>query len=148
MCRITKQRRISIDKLQAEQEKILIVDDDILIRNSMKRMVSQCLRKFNLNYEIIEGEDGSDLINLVNDDTENLIRLIFTDENMSDVEGSEAINSIKGIKECNSIKIISITSLEDEESVARILQCGADKVCKKPANIPLLEEIFRCCVRV
>jgi hypothetical protein len=36
----------------------------------MKRMVSQCLKKFNLDYEIIEGEDGSDLIDLVNDDTE------------------------------------------------------------------------------
>jgi DNA-binding NarL/FixJ family response regulator len=67
---------------------------------------------------------------------------------MSDVEGSEAIYSIKGIKDLNSIKVISITSLEDEESVKRILQCGADRVCKKPANIPLLEEIFRYCVRV
>jgi response regulator RpfG family c-di-GMP phosphodiesterase len=146
MCKITKQKRISIDPLSEDNEKILIIDDDSLIRKSMKRMVSHCLRKFNLDYEIIEGEDGSDMINLVNDDTENLIRLIFTDENMNDVEGSEAITSIKRIKDLNSIKIISITSLEDEESVSRILGCGADRVCKKPASVPLLEDIFRCCI--
>jgi CheY-like chemotaxis protein len=143
MCRITKYRQISIDPLPHEREKILIVDDDILIRRSMQRLVAQCLTKFKLNYEIIEGEDGSDLINLVNDDTENLIRFIFTDENMKEIEGSQAIYSIRGIKERNSIKIISITSLEDEQSVRRILACGADRVLKKPASSKNLDEIFK-----
>jgi CheY-like chemotaxis protein len=148
MCKVLNQRRISINKLSEEREKILVIDDDILIRKSMVRIISHCLVKFKLNYEILEGEDGSDLINLVNDDTDNLIRLIFTDENMKEVEGSEAITSIRGIKDLNSIKIISITSLEDEESVARILGCGADRVLKKPATVLIIEEIFRCYVRI
>jgi response regulator RpfG family c-di-GMP phosphodiesterase len=108
----------------------------------MRIIITNLLLKYKLNYDILEGEDGSDLINLVLDDTENLIKIIFTDENMTEIEGSDAIRAIKEIKENNCIKIISITSLEDEHSVSKIIQCGADRVLRKPANRVVLEEVF------
>jgi response regulator RpfG family c-di-GMP phosphodiesterase len=108
----------------------------------MRTTITNIMLKHKLNYDILEGEDGSDLINLVLDDTENLIKIIFTDENMTEIEGSDAIRAIKKIKEKNCIKIISITSLEDEHSVSKVMKCGADRVLRKPANKMVLEEVF------
>jgi CheY-like chemotaxis protein len=124
-----------------EKKKILVIDDDPMIRNNMLKMLKSIVRKHKLDYEIVEGDDGSELIDLVHDDSENLIRLIFTDENMTKVEGSEAISTIREIKLTNHIKVVSITSLEDDLSVQRILKCGADKVLKKPAARRVLEEV-------
>ncbi len=142
MCRLNKQKQLSVTNMPIEKPKILIIDDDILIRKSMKIMLNYILLKYKLDYEIIEGEDGSDLIDFVMNDTDNSVSIIFTDENMNLIEGSEAISTIKNIKNFNSIKVISITSLEDEFSKSRILSCGADRVLTKPADRYILEEII------
>jgi CheY-like chemotaxis protein len=126
-----------------DKSKILVIDDDPLIRNNMLKLTRRMLRRYSLDYDIVEGSDGSDLIDLVMDDAENLIKLIFTDENMTSVEGSDAIAAIKEIKQKNCIKIVSITSLEDEISVMRILRCGADRVLRKPASMTTLDEVFK-----
>jgi DNA-binding NarL/FixJ family response regulator len=124
-----------------QNEKILIIDDDHLVRNIIKQITSQVLKKYKLNYEILEGEDGADLIYYVKNDTDNLIRLIITDEHMEKVNGSDALNEIKGIGE-KPFKAISITSVEDELSILRIIQCGADEVYKKPVNKSVLENVI------
>jgi CheY-like chemotaxis protein len=142
MCKLLNQSKLRKVSL-TEKEKILVIDDDPLIRNNMLKMLKSIVRKYNMDYEILEGDDGAELINLVQDDSENLIRLIFTDENMTKVEGSEAINTIREIKQKNLIKVVSITSLEDDLSVQRILRCGVDRVLKKPATRRILEYICR-----
>jgi DNA-binding NarL/FixJ family response regulator len=124
-----------------QNEKILIIDDDHLVRNIIKQITSQVLKKYNLNYEILEGEDGEDLIYYVKNDTDNLIRLIITDEHMEKVNGSDALNEIKKIGE-KPFKAISITSVEDELSILRIMECGADEVYKKPVNKSVLEKVI------
>jgi CheY-like chemotaxis protein len=89
MCKLlnqSKPRKVSI----SESEKILVIDDDPIIRNNMLRMLKSIMRKFT-QLRILEGDDGTELINLVQDNSENLIKLIFTDENMTKVEGSEAV---------------------------------------------------------
>jgi CheY-like chemotaxis protein len=123
--------------------KILVVDDDKLIRDNMKRMLGCIVNKLKLDYEIVEGTDGTDLVNMVIDDNENLIKVIFTDENMTELDGSVAISRIRNLKTTNYIKIISITSLDDTHSIQRILECGADKVLQKPARRIVLEDILK-----
>jgi CheY-like chemotaxis protein len=135
----SKPRKVSLK----ENAKILVIDDDPIIRNNMLKMLKNIVRKYNLNYDILEGNDGGELINLVQDDTENLIKLIFTDENMTKVEGSEAISTILEIKLKNQIIVVSITSLEDDLSIQRILKSGADRVLKKPVHRRVLEDICR-----
>jgi CheY-like chemotaxis protein len=142
MCKLNAHNKISVNE-QPERAKILVIDDDQLIRDNMKRLLSGVVRKFNLDIDIIEGSDGLDLVDLVNDDTENLIRLIFTDENMAQLDGSEAIRRIREIKKMNNIKVISITSLDDLISVQRILESGADKVLTKPARRVQLEDLVK-----
>jgi CheY-like chemotaxis protein len=136
------QSSLQIDNI-TKKDKILVVDDDKLIRDNMKRMLGYIAGKLNLDYEIIEGSDGVDLVNMVLDDTKNLIKFIFTDENMTELDGSEAISRVKDIKITNCIKVISITSLDDVYSVQRILDCGADRVLQKPARRTIVEEILK-----
>ena len=142
MCRLIKQRQIKLDHSTIEKEKVLIVDDDYIIRNSMKNMINYILKKNSLDFDVLEAEDGSEMIDLVMNDIDNSIKIIFTDENMNFIEGSEAISKIISIKSTNEIKIISVTSLSDEVSISRILTCGADMVLPKPANKTLLEEVI------
>jgi DNA-binding NarL/FixJ family response regulator len=147
MCKLLFSNKLRKASLNNDKSKILVIDDDPLIRNNMLKLIKIMLRRFGMDYDIVEGSDGRDLIHLVMDDAENLIKLIFTDENMTSVEGSEAITVIKEIKQRNCIKIISITSLEDENSVKRILKCGADMVLKKPASMATLDEVFKTLLR-
>jgi DNA-binding NarL/FixJ family response regulator len=122
---------------------VLIVDDDSLVRASIKKIVQSYIRRKKLNYEILEGTDGSDLVNYVMDDTKHDIKLIITDENMTHVEGSAALLTIKDIKLTNDIKVISITSMDDLAMHNYIKKCGADEVYMKPSSKHLLEEICR-----
>ena len=129
-------------KLSSNFPKILIIDDDIVIRNTMRLIISHFLIKSGLNYLILEGSDGSDLIDYVTDDIDNNIKLIFTDENLPSIDGSKAISKILDIKRKKGIKIVSLTSLEDSESIEKIINSGADFVINKPAHRKLIEEML------
>jgi PleD family two-component response regulator len=124
-------------------KQILIVDDDPMTLSSIRSLITSYINRNGLNYEIIEGTDGSDLINHVVKDKERRIRLILTDENMTQVEGSEAILAIKDIKESNDIKVVSITSMDDVGSIERIKSCGADDVCAKPITKHMIECVLK-----
>jgi CheY-like chemotaxis protein len=139
MCEFN-QKQITVDDNLGKGQ-VLIIDDDHMVRACMKKMVGNCLQRLKLNYEILEGTDGTDLVRYVVNDTNDLIRLIFTDENMNEVEGSEAIRAIRDIKENKSIKVVSITSVEDDVSIKLIKDAGADRVYKKPVTRELLEQV-------
>jgi DNA-binding NarL/FixJ family response regulator len=121
---------------------LLIVDDDLIILNSMKSMVKKVLNKLNLEMQILEGSTGFELIDMVNDDVDNKIKIIFTDENMPVCEGSDAIRMISDIKKQNNIKIVSITAVEDLNYIIKILKSGADEVLPKPIHIKTIERII------
>jgi PleD family two-component response regulator len=122
--------------------KILIIDDDNIIRSSMHCMIKKISKKINIDFDIIEGSDGADLIDLVNDDLDCNIKIIFTDENMPLCEGSDAIKKIINIIEINQIRIISITSICDTNLINKILKCGVNEVISKPAHIKTIERLL------
>jgi DNA-binding NarL/FixJ family response regulator len=125
------------------RKQVLIIDDDPITLSSIRSIVTNYINRKGLNFEILEGTDGSDLIKHVKEDKENRIKLILTDENMSNIEGSEAILAIKDLKESNDIKVVSITSMDDLASIERIINCGADEVYTKPVNKYMLESVLK-----
>jgi response regulator RpfG family c-di-GMP phosphodiesterase len=100
------------------------------------------MKNLSSDYEIIEGSDGKDIIETISSETDNLIKLIITDENMTSVLGSEAIREISLIKNKNKIPVVSITATEDEVGLKNIHDSGVDMVLKKPVSKKLIEEIF------
>jgi CheY-like chemotaxis protein len=129
-------------KILSLKNKIIVVDDDPLIRLSTINLLKSTMLNFKSNYEIIEGNDGIDIIDIVSDETDNLIKLIVTDENMANIPGSVAIRAISLIKTNNNIPVVSITAIEDKIGLKNIIDSGADMVLKKPVSRKNMEEIF------
>jgi len=130
--------------------KILIVDDTQPLRSSLSKLIKNVLVCYEKNFEIIEAQDGIDILKHVMEDQKNrnLIKCIFTDESMEYMNGSDAIEIIRSMENQNLIKrvnIICVTSFEDEDNREFILSKGADYIVEKPctrvALIKLLNEL-------
>ena len=106
-------------------------------------MIENSLEEERKNFEVIQCSDGIDLIKLVVEDQNhgNLIKCVFTDENMEYINGSEAIKILRILEKKNKIKtlkIFSITCHEDVDSVKMITESGADLVLSKPISKTIL----------
>lgn len=142
----TTHSNIQIINMNKEKFKILIVDDSLSIRKALARLLTTVID--NTKYEIIQGEDGIDIIKLLAYDFANdkIIKLVFTDENMDVLNGSEAIKLAKKLEISNKINktsFISLTAFTDEGTINNILSSGADKVIAKPCKKKDLEIIIK-----
>ena len=131
-------------------DSILVVDDSIPLRNSVVNVIKSYLSKqLLLNYNIIQCDDGIDMLKLIKDDQDtqtNKIKIIITDENMEYMSGSTAISIIKSIELNNKFKnvfFVSLTAYSDVSTINSILLKGADLVMEKPLNSLKIEEIFK-----
>ena len=101
-----------------------------------------------MDYEVICGSDGIDLLQLIRDDQNNgnLIKCVITDENMEYLNGSEAIKIIREFEKNGKTKpvnIISSTCHEDDLTTKHILESGSQSKLTKPLNKFDLVKIFK-----
>ena len=77
--------------------KILLVEDNKLINDSTKTILLRIITELNLDNEIVQLNDGVDIIKQVMDDQFNgwLIKCVITDENIEYMNGSEAVKILK-----------------------------------------------------
>ncbi len=123
--------------------KILIVDDQFIIRKHVISLLYKLSKEMKIPLEILEGVDGWDIIKWFQIEG-NSIKLIITDEEMLQMNGSEAIKLVREYeKNCDLIRIpiISLTSSYDDK-ISYILNSGADEVLNKPLNKFQMKEIF------
>ncbi len=98
---------------------ILIIDDDVLVRNALKEIFE------NLNYEVYtacNGKEGIESYRRITTD------IVLTDIFMPDKDGLETIREIK--KEFPEAKIIVMSGVEDFFQVAKYF--GALNCIRKP----------------
>ena len=117
--------------------RILIVDDERLIRNTMQRFISKVAIEENLNFESLDCENGFEALDFVYKASKykTPINIIITDETMPFMKGSTLINIVSSsIKEgtIERCKLISYTSYNTEEKRSWILSQGADLMKVKP----------------
>ena len=129
-----------------KKEKILIVDDNQIISDSNKKIISSIIFEKKLDFEIIIGHDGSDIISwIINEDKRKLLRIIITDENMDFLNGSDAIKFIRDLENRNKIQhiyIICVTCHEDTNIISKIINSGADLVLSKPITKSSIERFI------
>lgn len=101
--------------------KILIVDDEILIRNVIKEYL------INENYQYIEAKNGEEAIQIVKNDNE--IDLIIMDIMMPKLDGYSASKEIKKIK---NIPIIMLSARKEEYDKLLGFDLGIDDYITKP----------------
>lgn len=100
--------------------KILVVDDEYLIRNVIKEYCQ------NEGYKVDEAENGEEAIDKVYD---NDYDLIIMDIMMPDMDGYEASREIKDIKD---IPIIMLSARTEEEDKLNGFDIGIDDYITKP----------------
>jgi CheY-like chemotaxis protein len=105
----------------------------------VKKILQDVLLSYDKSFEIIEAQDGIDILKHVMEDQKNrnLIKCVFTDECMEYMNGSQAIEIIRIMEQQNKIKkvnIICVTSYEDKYNRELILKKGADYIMEKPCS--------------
>jgi len=118
---------------------ILVIDDNQIIRKSVKYLLQEILKVKEKPYKIIEGSDGIDALKMVIDDQKfgNRIKCIFSDEKMEYFDGSKTISILRELESSKKIKrvnFVAVTSYEDNFSCNQILKSGADFVIQKPCS--------------
>lgn len=126
--------------------RILVVDDEKLIRQSSLNILRKYLNKMKIEYEIEECCDGIECIYKIYQGYSKgiLYDFIITDETMNFFNGSYMARIIKNlIKEniIDDIKIFMVTSYE-WEIIYKKNSDILEKVYTKPLSINILENIF------
>jgi len=110
--------------------------------------VNSILKEINIEYNVICGYDGIDLLHLVKEDQVkgNLIKCIITDENMDYLNGSQAIKIIRELEIKGAIKPLTIftsTCHEDKVIIQSIIESGSNLLLPKPLCKADLIEAFK-----
>lgn len=113
-------------------EKILVIDDDKLVRKVFKLTLSK------EGYDVLEAEDGRQGLQLIK--TENP-DLVLTDFLMPGINGLEVIAEITRLK--LNIPVIMLTGYGDVSLTIKSIQKGAYEFLEKPTKPELLKSTVR-----
>ena len=103
--------------------KCLIADDSKVIR----MILSKIMR--NLKYDIIEAEDGEEVVELCETEEPDLI---IMDTKLPILEGLDAMYKIREMQRIKQPKIIFCSSVTDPMRIREALDGGADDYIMKP----------------
>jgi len=112
--------------------KVLVVDDSMVFRKTMKGMLE------NLFYKVITVAHGEEALGMLN--THPDFSMVITDYNMPVMNGLELTHEIRKNYKKSELCIIAISSNNDEEINALFLKQGANDYINKPFS----KEEFSC----
>lgn len=123
---------IPTDALESSKRKVLIVDDDQelvdLIRDAFER---------DGRFEIRLANNGFDAGMLVKEFRPDLVVL---DVMLPDINGREVCQRVRSDETLDSVKIICISGMVEQDKVADLRAAGADDFMQKPFTIDRLME--------
>ena len=102
--------------------KILIVDDELGIRESLKLILEK-------NYDISEVTNGEECVDYLK---QNSTDLVLLDIKMPRVSGLEILKQVKEINP--DIKVIMVTGYKSVETASEAIKSGASDYIVKPFN--------------
>jgi len=129
-----KKSGLKPDVLEKEEwHKVLIVDDEELITQSIKDFLESRYPTFYINIASDGFEAGRLITKIVPD-------IIILDLFLPGVNGFQLCRKIKSDENTKHIKIIAITGYPTEENIKKIKEYGADAVLGKPFEMGELEK--------
>jgi len=105
-----------------KMKKILVVDDNLGVRNTLKRLLEK-------NYKIITANDGKEAVAIVQT---NKINLILMDIMMPVMDGIVATRLIRESYKHSDLPIIALSAVESKEKWVEALKAGANDFVPKP----------------
>ena len=137
----SKKAKITKNINYIKNKKVLVVDDNIINLKLMREILKVLKAKSTLANS---AEEGIEEFNAMEFD------IIFMDENMPSMQGTDAIKYMRNEYNCKHIEtrpiIIGLTGSADKETKDRLMDAGADAVLTKPVQIKdivkVCEELF------
>ena len=113
--------------------KVLIVDDSLIIRNSIKNWL------VDLDLEIIgTAANGKEAVKMVDSERPDIVTMDIT---MPEMDGLTALEEI--LKIAPDTNVIIVSALADRETALAAIKNGAASFILKPFNKEELEEVFQ-----
>jgi len=131
----TKEHEVQNADANVEQRilNVLIADDNIINR----KLMQEVLKKHKVRpYTASDGEEAIEVFQKYP------IDLIFMDEQMPEMNGSEAIQFIRGTPKGKDIPIYSLTGVADVDIVHKIREAGATDILLKPIKNEMLKKVI------
>ncbi|MFC1558861.1 response regulator [candidate division KSB1 bacterium] len=114
-------------------KKILIVDDDVELRESLEEYLKERY------FEVFTAGDGYEACFVLN---KQLPDFIILDLIMPNMDGFRVCELIKEDSRTKDLKLIVLTGYANEENIKRAYEFGVDKVLSKPVKIEDLLDII------
>lgn len=120
----TKRRKTSF--------KVLVVEDDLQIRDYLKQELSQV-------FVVSEASNGKEAYDVV---LTNPPDIVVSDVMMPVMDGMELTKKIKGNIRSSTIPVVLLTALSGKDNTLQGLDSGADAYLEKPFDIDILQKIL------
>ncbi len=106
------------------QYKVLVVEDSLLFRNMIKKILTS------LQFKVLAAAHGEEAMNYFADNPD--INLIITDYRMPVKDGLEVLKEVRKEKDKNSLGVIVMTSPSEKTDASIFLKNGASDFIAKP----------------
>lgn len=113
--------------------KILIIEDEVYARQSMKKQIRECLKEE--DWVILEAANGRQGLELAN---EEMPELVFTDIRMPVMDGLEFLKAMKSAGA--RAKVVIVSAYADFEYAKTAMKFGAEEYLLKPIDEGELRE--------
>ena len=125
-----KDNGIPTDALESGKRKVLIVDDD----EELVELLSDVFAKDG-RFDIRTANNGFDAGMLVREFRPDLVIL---DVMLPDINGKEVCQRVRSDESLESVKIICISGLVEQDKIAELREAGANDFMHKPFNVDRL----------
>jgi excisionase family DNA binding protein len=121
---------IPTDALESGKRKILVVDDDV----ELVELITEVLERDG-RFEVKSVNNGFDAGMMVKDYQPDLIVL---DVMLPDINGKEVCQRVRSDKSMDSVKIICISGMVEDDKVHELKAAGANDFMRKPFEVDRL----------
>jgi len=127
---------ISLDNYDIENIRVLVVDDSLMARNHISRV----LGSMGIS-QITKAKDGKEGLEIFGS-SEEAFDLIVTDFNMPNMDGGQMIEAIRTELGNTFIPILMVTSEESGTRLNSVQQAGVSGICDKPFEPQTVKEML------
>ncbi len=115
--------------------KALIVDDSKAIRQIERKYLEE------MGFEVLEAEHGEQALEVLKENPD--IKIILLDWYMPVMNGYEFLKKVRANPEWSDVKIMMVTTENQQKSVIDAIMAGANEYLMKPFDKEMLETKIR-----
>uniref|UniRef100_A0A832LU90 Response regulator n=1 Tax=Caldimicrobium thiodismutans TaxID=1653476 RepID=A0A832LU90_9BACT len=112
-------------------KKALVVDDSKAIRQIERKYLEE------MGFFVLEAENGEEALNILKENSD--IAIILLDWHMPVMNGYEFLKNLRQRPEYDHIKVMMVTTENQQKSVIDALMAGANEYLMKPFDKEMLE---------